>query len=77
VLTKREKNRLLVFERKILHTIYVPKIIDGVYKSRYNFELDRESNSLNVISVVKSTRLRNAGHTIRVSNDLKRHIDKS
>jgi hypothetical protein len=43
VLTKREENRLLVFERKVLSTIYGPKIIDGVYRSMYNF------NSSNVI----------------------------
>jgi hypothetical protein len=41
------------------------KIIDGVYRSRYNFELDnREFNSPNVISVVKNNRLRYAGHMI-------------
>jgi hypothetical protein len=29
--TKREENRLLVFERKVLRTIYGLKIVDGVY----------------------------------------------
>jgi hypothetical protein len=33
-----------------------------VYRSRYNFELDREFNSPNIIGVVKSNRLRYAGH---------------
>jgi hypothetical protein len=62
VLTKREENRLLVFERKILRTIYGQKIVDGVYRSRYNFNIDREFNSPNVIGgVVKSSRLRYAG----------------
>jgi hypothetical protein len=47
------------------------KIIDGVYRSRYNFELDnREFNSPNVISVVKNNRLRYAGHMIRGAEDL-------
>jgi hypothetical protein len=45
-----KKNRLLVFERKVLRTIYGPKIEDGVYRSRYNLELD----SPNVIGVVKN-----------------------
>jgi hypothetical protein len=49
VLTKKEENRLLVFKRKVLHTIDGPKIVDGVYRSKYNFELDREFNSPNVI----------------------------
>jgi hypothetical protein len=33
----REENRLLVFEKKALCTVYGPKV-DGVY--RYNFKLD-------------------------------------
>jgi hypothetical protein len=65
VLTKTEKNRLLVYERNVLRTKYGPKIVDGVYRSRYNFEIDREFNSNNVIDVVKSNRLRYAGHMIR------------
>jgi hypothetical protein len=51
VLTKREENELLVFEGKVLRTIYNTKIGDGLYRSRYNFELDREFNSLNVIAI--------------------------
>jgi hypothetical protein len=42
VLTKREENHLLVFERKVLRTIYAPKIENGVYKSTYNHELDKK-----------------------------------
>jgi hypothetical protein len=34
VLTKREENQLLVFERKVLRTICDPKIENGVYKRR-------------------------------------------
>jgi hypothetical protein len=63
-----EENRLLVLERKVLRTIYGPKIVDGVYRSRYNFELDREFNSVN--GVVKSNRLRYAGHMLRGAEDL-------
>jgi hypothetical protein len=51
VLTKRSENRLLVFERKVLRMICGPKIVDGVYRRRYNFELDREFNNSNVIGV--------------------------
>jgi hypothetical protein len=66
VLTKREKNRLLVFERKVLRTIYVPKIVDDVY----NVKLDRKFNSPNVIGVIKNNRLRFAGHMIRGAEDI-------
>jgi hypothetical protein len=65
VLTNRKENRLLVFERKVLRTIYGPKIVEGMYRRKYNFEIDREFNSPNVIGVVKSNILRHAGHMIR------------
>jgi hypothetical protein len=44
VLTKRDENQLLVFEKKVLRTIYGPKIENGFYRSRYNHELDKEFN---------------------------------
>jgi hypothetical protein len=43
VLTKMEENQLLVFERKVLRTICGLKIENGVYRRRYNHELERES----------------------------------
>jgi hypothetical protein len=70
VLTKREENQLLVFERKVLRTICGPKIENGGYRRRYNHELAKEFNSLNVINVTKTYRLRYVGHMIRRSKDL-------
>jgi hypothetical protein len=70
VLTKREENQLLVFERKELRTIYGPKIKNGVYRRRYNHELDEEFNSPNTVNFTKTSRLRYAGHMIRRSKDL-------
>jgi hypothetical protein len=52
LLAKREENRLFVFERKVLRMIIGPKIVDSVYRSKYNFELDREFNSPYAIGVV-------------------------
>ena len=70
VLTRREENQLLVFERKVLRTICGPKNENGVFRRRYNFELEREFNSPSVINVVKRNRLRYAGHMIRRPEDL-------
>jgi hypothetical protein len=70
VLTKREDNRLLVFKRKVLRTIYGPMIVDGVLKSRYDFELDREFNRPNDIGVVRSNILRYVELMIRGAEDL-------
>jgi hypothetical protein len=70
VLTKREENQLLVFERKVLRTICGLKIENGVYRRRYNHELEREFDNPNALNVTKKTRLRYAGHMIRRPEDL-------
>jgi hypothetical protein len=70
VLTKKEENQLLVFERKILRTICGPKIKNGVYRRRYNHELEREFDSPNALNVTKTSRLRYVGHMIRRPEDL-------
>jgi hypothetical protein len=50
MLTKREENQLLVFERKVLRTICGPKIENGVYRRRYNHELDKEFDNPNALN---------------------------
>jgi hypothetical protein len=70
VLTKREENQLLVFETKVLRTICGLKIENGVYRRRYNHELDKEFDSPNTINVTMTSKLRYAGHMIRRPEDL-------
>jgi hypothetical protein len=70
VLTKREENQLLVFERKVLRTICGPTIENGVYRRWYSHELDIEFNSLNALNVTKTSRFHYAGHMIRRPEDL-------
>ena len=65
VLTQRKENQLLLFDRKVLRTICSP-----IIRRRYNFELEREFDSPKVINVVKTNRLRYAGHMIRRPEDL-------
>jgi hypothetical protein len=65
-----EENRLLVFERKVFRTICGPKIENGVYKRRYNHELDKEFNSPNVLNVTKTCTMPYTGHIIRRPKDL-------
>jgi hypothetical protein len=67
VLTKREENQLLVFERKVFTNDMRPE--NGVYR-RYNHELDKEFNSPNSLNVTKTSRLRYASHMIRRPEDL-------
>jgi hypothetical protein len=61
---KKEREPITRLGRKILRTIRDPNI-DGLYRSRYIFELDRGFNSSNVIGVVKRNRLRYAEHMTR------------
>jgi hypothetical protein len=68
MLTKREENRLLVFERKVLRTICGSKIENGVY--RYNHELDKEFDSPNALNITKTSRLRYAGNMVKRPEDL-------
>jgi hypothetical protein len=70
VLTKKKKKQLLVFERKVLRTICGPKKENGVYRRRYNHELEKEFDSPNALNVRKTSRLRYAGHMIRRPKDL-------
>jgi hypothetical protein len=69
VLTKREENHLLVFERKVFRTICGPKI-GNVYRRRYNHELEREFDTPNTLNDTKTSKLRYAGHMIRRPEDL-------
>jgi hypothetical protein len=65
VLTKREENQLLVFQRKMRQTMCGPKIQNGVYRRRYNHELNKEFNSPNALNVTKTSRLRYTCQMIR------------
>jgi hypothetical protein len=68
--TKREENQLLVFERKVFRTICGPKLENGEYRRKYNFEPQREFDCPCVINVLKTNRLRYADHMIRRPEDL-------
>jgi hypothetical protein len=51
-------------------TVYKPTGPIGVYRRRYKFELDRELDNPSAINVVKTSRLRYAGHMIRRPEDV-------
>jgi hypothetical protein len=48
-----------------IETWLLRKRKNGLYMSRYNFELDREFKSPNVMGIVKNNKLRFAAHMIR------------
>ena len=40
--------------------------MNGIYRRRYNFKLEREYGEPNIIAIVKCNRLRWAGHLVRM-----------
>jgi hypothetical protein len=68
-LTKREEHRLRPFENKVLRRIFGPKkrdeVIEGWRKLR-NEELHDLYSLLSIISIIKSRRMRWAGHVARM-----------
>ena len=62
-LTLREERRLRVFENRILRRIFGP---NGEWRRLHNEELHSLYCSPNIVSVIKSRRLRWAGHVARM-----------
>jgi hypothetical protein len=67
-LTLREECRLRVFENRVLRRIFGPKRdeVTGEWRRLHNKELYAVYSSPNIIRVIKSRRLRWAGHVARM-----------
>jgi hypothetical protein len=66
-LTWREEHRLRVFENKVLRKIFGPKReADGLWRKLHNDELHSLYSSLNIVRVIKSSRMKWAGHVARM-----------
>jgi hypothetical protein len=63
----REEHRLRVFENRVLRKIFGPKREeDGSWRKLYNDEIHSLYSSPNIVSVIKSRRMRWAGHVARM-----------
>jgi hypothetical protein len=63
----REEQRLRVFENGVLRRIFGPKReADGSWKKLHNDELHNQYSSPNIVRVIKSRRMRWAGHVARM-----------
>jgi hypothetical protein len=64
LLSKADELRLAVLERKILGRIYGPICEGPIWRSRYNEELYRLYDETDLVTTVRITRLRWAGHIV-------------
>jgi hypothetical protein len=68
VLTLREEHRLRVFENMVLRIIFGPKRVEviGGWRKLHNEELHNLYRSPSIIRIIKSRRIRWAGHVARM-----------
>jgi len=57
MMTKKEKQALLIFERKIFRRIYGPKYENEEWKSRKNRELGEMNKGENIVKWIKGQRM--------------------
>jgi hypothetical protein len=66
-----EEHRLRVFENRVLRKIFGPKREDdGSWRKLHNDELHSLYPSLNIVRVIKSWRMRWAGHVARIGGEV-------
>jgi hypothetical protein len=70
-LTLREERRLMVFENRVLRRVFGPRRdeVTGEWRKLHNEELNELYSLPNTVRVVKSRRMRWAGHVARMGEE--------
>jgi hypothetical protein len=61
-----EENALRIFERNLLRKIYGPVMENGIWRNRYNDELNEIINGEDIVRFIKAQRIRWLGHVERM-----------
>jgi hypothetical protein len=62
-----EEHRLRVFEKRVLRRIFRPmREVDGSWRKLHNDEFHDLYSSPNIVRMIKSRRMRWAGHVVRM-----------
>jgi hypothetical protein len=74
-LTLRDEHRLRVFENRVLRRVFGPKRdeVTGEWRKLHNEELNDLYSLPNIVRVVKSIRMRWAGHVARMGEEREVH----
>ena len=74
-LTLREERRLRLFENRVLRKVFGPKRdeVTGEWRKLHNEELSDQYSLPNIVRVVKSRKMRWAGHVARVGEGRRVH----
>ena len=67
--TKKEKQTMLIYERKIFRRIYGPKYEKREWKCRTNRELEGMSKGENIVNWIKGQRISWLGHLERMEEE--------
>ena len=68
-MTQRDEQTLLVFERRILRSIFRGVNVEGNWRRRFNHELHQLYNEPDVVKFIKINRLRWLGHVLRMNEE--------
>ena len=69
MLTKKEEQAVLIFERKIFRSIFSPKYENGEWKGRTNRELEEMRKGESIVKWIKGQRISWLGHLERMEED--------